>query len=226
MPHHDLSRIQSHVHSFKHKLKPLLKRKRRRLDPPPKEPDFTEPPPDHWMGFWICSSCISYAYPKYSRGSHPFSYLWCYNPSCRRVITHTSTSSTFLHRLQLSIHSQTSFPVPRLTGPHKKQIPYLSVCQCGLTHRARLYRPDLYTKWKQFPKESAGEPWLRKLRRFIDHREDPEITLIQFDHVQCNKCLGGYDAYRWQHFMICYDGMFHIDGKDEHGRWTEVRYDE
>jgi hypothetical protein len=116
-------------------------------------------------------------------------------------------------------------PVERLTGAHRAQIPYFTVCLCGLTHRARLYKQSLYKKWKHFPSIRRDESALYKFRRFVKHKDEAEVTLIEFEHIQCNKCYRKYDAHRWQHFVINRDAVFHIDGHDEHGRWTEVRHE-
>ncbi|KAJ4344748.1 uncharacterized protein N0V89_012492 [Didymosphaeria variabile] len=230
MPYHDLSLMRSLVVQQRDKLKTqvksLLKRRDRPLDLPPTEPDHNAPPPSHWMGFWICNNCNAWAYPEYHRGAHPFGYLRCRNPDCRTVITPNATTSRALHRVIIPKPIRDFVPVERLTGTHREQIPYFAVCPCGLTHRARIFEQSLYKKWKHFQRVRRDEPVLEKLRRFMKHKDDGEVTLIEFEHMQCNKCYRRYDAYRWQHFVIHHDGVFQIDGRDDHGRWAEIRHKE
>ncbi|KAL1595881.1 hypothetical protein SLS60_009571 [Paraconiothyrium brasiliense] len=230
MPYHDLTYIPDLIdkqrNELKKQIKRLFKRGDHHLNLPPTEPDHNAPPPNHWMGFWICSNCKAWAYPEYDRGPHPFDYLRCLNPDCRAVITPNAITSRALNRVVIPTPTRDFISVEHLTGTHREQIPYFAVCHCGLTHRARLYKQSLYTKWMHFPSDRQDEHVLEKLRRFVKHKDEERGTLIKFDHIQCNKCCRRYDAYRWQHFVIYHDWMFQIDGCDDHGRWAEIRHNE
>ena len=208
-----------------HSLEELINHTGPASYPPPRVTDHNSPPPNHWMGFFVCSECKAYFYPSYRPGPHPVGYLRCNNPACRCVIEPSATTSTALKRVVLFDRQQIFISVPRLTGPHREQNPYFTVCPCGLTHRARLYKPSLKKKWKQFPKSWKDEPTMDRLRRFMKQKIDRSVTLIEFEHVQC-LCGRRYDVFRWQHFVLSYDRVFHIDGADAHGRWTEIRHSE
>ena len=210
---------------LKRLLKQVFHHTDRETAPPPQATDYNSPPPEHWMGFFICHKCDAYFYPSYNSGPHPFGYLQCNNPDCRTIIAPSATTSTSIRRIDVSKLSKSPLPVYRLTGPHLEQIPHFTVCPCGLTHRARLYKPNLHNRWKEFPKTRRDELGVERLRRFVKQKDNPDVTLIEFEHVQCG-CHRRYDVFHWQHFVICYDRVFHIDGRDAHGRWTEVRHKE
>ncbi|KAF2440930.1 hypothetical protein P171DRAFT_446867 [Karstenula rhodostoma CBS 690.94] len=230
MPYHDLSLarglVAKHLQDLKTQTKSLFKRKDRPLDLPPSEPDYNTAPPSHWMGWWICSNCNEWAYPQHRLGPHPYGNLRCLNPDCKAVISPAAITSPALHRVTIVTPAQSFVPVACLAGAHREQIPYFTVCPCGLTHRARLYKQSLYRKWKHFPSSQQDESVIDKFRRFLKHKDKGDATLIEFEHVQCNKCYRKYDVHRWQHFAIYHDAVFHIDGRDEHGRWAEVRHKE
>lgn len=228
MPYHDLSVVHvllaKQCAELKTQLKHLFKRHKPRLELPPSEFDHNAPPPDHWMGFWICSTCKAYIYPKYRPGPHPYDYLCCLNPDCNAVIGPAATSSKALSRFHIVSQPQSFLHVPRLTGPHRKQIPYFCVCPCGLTHRARLHKRSLYEKFRDFSRDHHNPLGQEKSQLTLEDNEDGEVTLIEFEHIQCNKCYRWYDPNHWQHFVIYQDAIFHIDGGDDHGRWAEIRH--
>ncbi|KAF9730401.1 hypothetical protein PMIN01_11270 [Paraphaeosphaeria minitans] len=200
MPYHDLSFAQSlvkrHIHDLKTQAKSLFKRKSGLLDLPPSLSHYNDPPPNHWMG------------------------------CCKTAITPQAATSPALHRVVISNPAEGFVPVKRLAGAHLEQIPYFAVCTCGLSHRAREYKPSVNQKWKNFPRIPKNEAAVGKFRRFVKHKDDGDVTLIEFKHIQCNKCYKYYDAYRWQHFVLHRDAVFHIDGRDEYGRWAEVHHKE
>ncbi|KAK7184784.1 hypothetical protein PSPO01_09095 [Paraphaeosphaeria sporulosa] len=229
MPYHDLSfaqgLVKTHIHDIKTQVKSFFKRKPRPLNLPPFLSHYNDPLPDHLMGWWTCTTCRAWIYPNYHRGPHPCGFLRCLNPRCKTVITPQAVTSPALHRVIIPNPNEGFVPVDRLNGAHLEQVPYFAVCTCGLTHRARLYRPSLTEKWRNFPSIPKNEPAVRKFSRFVKHKAG-DVTLIEFKHIQCNKCYKHYDAHRWQHFVIHRDAVFHIDGDDEHGRWAEVRHKE
>ncbi|KAL5401589.1 hypothetical protein PMIN03_011397 [Paraphaeosphaeria minitans] len=230
MPYHDLSFAQSlvkrHIHDLKTQAKSLFKRKSGLLDLPPSLSHYNDPPPNHWMGWWTCTKCHAWIYPSHHHGPHPCGFLRCLNPSCKTAITPQAATSPALHRVVISNPAEGFVPVKRLAGAHLEQIPYFAVCTCGLSHRAREYKPSVNQKWKNFPRIPKNETAVGKFRRFVKHKDDGDVTLIEFKHIQCNKCYKYYDAYRWQHFVLHRDAVFHIDGRDEYGRWAEVHHKE
>lgn len=227
MPYHDLSitrgLVKKYMDDFKTHAKNLFKPEPPALEPPPPLPHFNDGPPEKWMGWWTCTRCHAWAYPSYNPGPHPCGFLRCSGPNCKSTITRDVETSPALQRIRILKTGMTYLTVNRLTGAHLEQIPYLTVCRCGLTHRARLYQPSLMEHWKDFPRLHANESTLDKFRRFRKRRVDDKSTRIEFKHVQCNKCHSKYDAQRWQIFEIRRDSVFHIDGSDEFGRWAEVR---
>lgn len=230
MPYHDLSFARSlvakHLDYLKTQVKTVFKRKARPLDPPPPPPDYNAPPPNHWMGWWVCTQCGMWTYLNHRHGLHPFDYLRCLNPSCEAVISPDAITSPALHRVFIRTQTQGLVPVERLTGAHREQIPYFTVCPCSLTHRARLYEQSLYRKWKHLSSGRQYKPVRDRIRLLLRHNGEGDVTFIEFESIQCNKCYRSYDAYRWQHFAIYHDAAFHIDGRDEHGRWAEVHHRE
>ncbi|KAF2652075.1 hypothetical protein K491DRAFT_681648 [Lophiostoma macrostomum CBS 122681] len=146
-------------------------------------------------GHWHCHNCGDLWHPlKYNRSLHPFSKLkctacnWSWQPDWEMTKTARPFKST----------AKDPIPVPILDNELKEQVPYFTVCECGLTWRAK----NLTSWWKK----SSGFKKAAMSRPGADTGVLPKQSYIGFEYIKC-ECGAVHEA-SWKRFSIRKDPLY------------------
>jgi ribosomal protein S14 len=124
---------------------------------------------------------------------HPFGKLkcstckWSWQPDWEMTKTARQFKST----------AKDPVPVPILENELKNQVPYFTICKCGLTWRAK----NLTPWWKGYGKKPVTN------HAKVDTDTLPKQSYIGFEYIRCEEC-GEEQSSSWKRFSIPRDPTY------------------